>query len=151
RGNAWTYQTAMTYFHNPRLAGYVGVDGEFYRHSLTGQPVEGVWEPLIDLETFERLVARLDRNKTAGRQVRAREDKALLSGVLRCGICGSKMHAVAARGGNLREDGTRTKRHNAVYRCGQMTASLGRASKHYMVIDRAQAEEAVNMLVLGYV
>jgi site-specific DNA recombinase len=114
RGNPWTYQTAYTYFHNPRLAGYVGQDGDLYMHSLTGEPVKGQWEPLISLDLFERLCARLDRNKTMGRQVRDRDNKALLSGVLRCGVCGARMHAVAARGGTLRADGSRTKRYNSV-------------------------------------
>lgn len=150
RGNAWTYQTAFTYFHNPRLAGYVGQDGDFYRHSLTGEPVEGKWEPLISVETFERLCARLDRNKGAATQVRDRDNKALLSGVLRCGVCGSRMHAVAARGGNLRPDGTRTKRYNAVYRCGLMTSSQGAENKHYMVIDRAKTEKTIVDLALAY-
>lgn len=150
RGNRWTYQTAFTYFHNPRLAGYVGQDGDFYLHSLTGEPVRGQWEPLISLDVFERLCARLDRNKMAGTQVRDRDNKALLSGVLRCGICNSRMHAVSGRGGKLRPDGSRTKRYNAAYRCGLMTSSLGAENRHYMVIDRAQAEETVVDLALGY-
>lgn len=153
RGNAWTYQTAYTYFHNPRLAGYVGQDGDYYRHSLTGEPVPGEWEPLISTEIFDRLCAHLDRNKNAGTQVRDRENKALLSGILRCGACGTRMtrmHAVAARGGKLRADGSRTKRYNAVYRCGLMTSSQGAENKHYMVIDRAQTEEHIIDLTLAY-
>ncbi|GAB3750716.1 recombinase family protein [Microlunatus parietis] len=150
RGNPWTYQTALTYFHNPRLAGYVGQDGELYLHSLTGDPVKGQWDPLIELDTFERLCARLDRNKELGIHVRDRNEKALLSGVLRCGVCGTRMHAISGRGGNLRPDGTRTKRYNAAYRCGLMTSSLGTENKHYMVIDRLQTEETVVGLLLRY-
>jgi site-specific DNA recombinase len=149
RGNTWTYQTAFSYFHNPRLAGYVGQEGEMYRHSQTGEHVTGQWEPMIDLSTYERLCARLDRNKT-GRQVRDASDKALLSGILRCGVCGTKMYAVAARGGKERPDGTRTKRYNAAYRCGQMTSSSGAARRHYQVIDKAKTEEYIEALVLGY-
>lgn len=150
RGNAWTYQTALAYFHNPRLAGYVGQDGELYLHSLTGEPVRGQWEPLIDLDTFERLCARLDRNKELGVHVRDRIDKALLSGILRCGVCGTRMHAISGRGGNLRPDGTRTKRYNAAYRCGQMTSSMAAGTKHFMVIDREKTEETVVELLLRY-
>lgn len=60
------------------------------RRTWRGQDMgEGEWEPLVPVETFERVRAILD---TPGRfHTRGTAPKYLLSGIARCGRCGGKM------------------------------------------------------------
>lgn len=149
-GGRWRYQSAHKFFHNPRIAGYVGVDGEFHLHSLTSERVVGQWEPLIDVETYEQLVARLDRFKGTGNQQSSGRTKALLSGILVCGICGTKLHASGAKGGNIREDGSVTRIWDAMYQCQDSQNMPEASTKHTMSINKAKADSAVSALVLAY-
>lgn len=124
RGSAWTHTAVRALLRSPRLAGwrvhgfqcaacaFRGDGGALSKHQKTsghvgrdkaiardadGQPVRGVWKPLLDQETSDALQAALD-----GRRPRTRRgaQRYLLSTILRCGECGSKMHGFRTREGS---------------------------------------------------
>lgn len=130
RGRAFTQTSLRQMLRNPRLAGWrvhqfrcarcpaVGTSDAITKHhkqtghtgrdkaiarDADGQPVRGEWTPIVDQDTFDALQAALD-----GRAPKERKGarKYLLSGVVRCGVCGAKMH------------GTRTREGHA-YACGE--------------------------------
>jgi site-specific DNA recombinase len=106
RGGPWTKQSLKRVLRNPRLAGYrargtttfdsvTGSDGEFRMEKVLdedGHPVMGQWEPLLSASEWESLTALIDVHSRAGRGTNARSY--LLSGITRCGRCGSGMRAL---------------------------------------------------------
>jgi hypothetical protein len=56
--------------------------------------IENSYEPLIDLATFDRVQRKLERRRN-GRQAQ-RSNAWLLSGILRCGLCGGSMSSAGA-------------------------------------------------------
>lgn len=102
RGGAWRVSTLKPYLRNPRLCGWRGRivaevnprTGEECRHveivrDPEGQPVIGQWEPIIEPEVWEKIVAKIGRRKQPGTGHNAR--RYLLSGITRCGECGRKL------------------------------------------------------------
>ncbi|MGH2670188.1 MAG: recombinase family protein, partial [bacterium] len=78
RGNGWTPLMIHRMLTN---RGYLG-------HRMhKGEDFGQGWEPLIDIDTFERVGTR--REATSWRKVR--KTSALGSGIVRCGVCRSKM------------------------------------------------------------
>jgi len=79
----------------PRIAGIRQHQGAIML-SDSGEPVRAVWEPALDVETWEAVRALLtDPEREIGR---GKDDrKYLLSGVLRC-QCGAKMYGVHKKG-----------------------------------------------------
>jgi site-specific DNA recombinase len=96
QGNDWTHTTVRRVLRNPRMAGWRTHQGEVARDA-DGAPVRGVWTPMVDQDTFDALQAALD-----GRQPKTRRGarKYLLSGTVRCGVCGSRMHGVRTKQGH---------------------------------------------------
>lgn len=97
RGSKWQRQTLLSIFQNPRLYGVRTYHGEVMI-GADGEPVRGLWEPLLDEETFHALQAVLRpqrglRPAAGGHAGR----KYLWSGILRCakpleeGLCGTAM------------------------------------------------------------
>ena len=78
RGNGWTALMVHRMLTNRAYIGHRIHKGEDF-----GQG----WEPLIDADTFERAAAR--REATSWRKVR--RTSALCSGLVRCGVCRSRM------------------------------------------------------------
>lgn len=110
RGNQWIQQTLNYTLSNPRIAGM--------RRGADGEMIEGTWEPLLDHATFGRLTANIaERYKP-----RAPQRTSLLSGLVKCGLCGSTMHAAnaGAKGGRLSIYGCR--KHPRSNACGGITA-----------------------------
>lgn len=89
RGKEWNHTAVRQVLRNPRLAGWRTHQGEVARDA-TGQPVRGVWSPMVDQDTFDALQAALD-GRQPGERRGAR--KYLLSGIARCGECGGRMHS----------------------------------------------------------
>lgn len=79
RGREWGSTGVKRTMTLPRIAGLKAYKGE--------ELGEGDWEPIIDRETRERLVARLIHHGRVRRKSRSR----LLSGFLECGRCGHNM------------------------------------------------------------
>jgi hypothetical protein len=139
RGNPWKNVTVRQYLRHPRLAGF-----RVHRKALLigtdGQPVRGQWDPLLDRETWDRLQALLaSQPDPRGRVPKKSSRHYLLSGVIRCGICGSAMY------GNV--DKVRGYHY---YRCVEYRAEGGRFPKHTQTIAGPASDEAVSELVLAY-
>ncbi|MBE6560558.1 MAG: DUF4368 domain-containing protein [Ruminococcaceae bacterium] len=57
--------------------------------------VEGTHEPLIDMDTWNRVQHRLENKMHRGRQMSADEEVALFAGILKCADCGSHLSHTA--------------------------------------------------------
>jgi len=78
-----------TMLANPRYAGLRAHNGEIV--------ATAVWPAIISPERHHQLVAEFDRRKMSGRRTARRY---LLSGMLRCGRCGTKLYSSARREGD---------------------------------------------------
>lgn len=117
RGNLWRKQTVVGMLRNPRLCGLRGhvvreVDpqtnreSQFYEvvlNAKTGEPVTGLWEPIVTRDQWDALMAIMGSRKQASRAKNTR--KYLYSGVLRCGVegCGARMVGGPRRLGDVVE------------------------------------------------
>lgn len=109
RGGAWSHTTLRRLLQRPRLAGWRTHDpavrrGEQpnTRHTsativtdATGAPVRGEWEPILDQETFDAVQAVFARDGRGGGRRGSRQY--VLTGLLRCGTCGGRMHGTNTR------------------------------------------------------
>lgn len=89
RGKEWTHTTVRRLLVRPRLAGWRTHHGQIALDAA-GRPIRGVWEPILDQDTYDLLLASLARDNAAGQRRERR--RYLLSGIARCGTCGSRMH-----------------------------------------------------------
>lgn len=98
-GNRWVRQAVRNVYLNPRIAGYrsTGQKGpsgkpnglmEMVR-TADGEPVRGQWEPVLPLTEWEAVTEVINARKGSAGPTR----RYLLSGIARCGVCGSKMRA----------------------------------------------------------
>lgn len=90
-GKEWKHQTIRQYLRNPRLCGWRTLRREVLLDA-SGKPVEGLWEPLMDVETWERLQAVLAPSTGRIRVPRRGARHYFLTGLLRCGKCGGPMY-----------------------------------------------------------
>ena len=102
RGGAWVPKTLSDVMRNPVLAGR-RTDGQ-------GRTILRV-PPILDVDTWRKLQAEMDRRATKKGAVRA--GSPLLSGVVVCHGCGGPMYRLRAQ--NTRKDGS--KQYNVYYRC----------------------------------
>lgn len=90
-GREWTPATLRQMLKSPRLSGWrihrgkiaVGRDGE---------PVRGLWAPILDQRTHDAVVARLSKPDGRARIPRRDARHYLLTGTARCGVCGGPMY-----------------------------------------------------------
>jgi site-specific DNA recombinase len=85
----WNIVSLRSILTRPGNAGLLVHEGE-----VVGQ---GAWEPILDRQTHDRLVAMYDQRKDSHRAL-ARTRKYLLSGIARCGICDAPMQSGHGRG-----------------------------------------------------
>ena len=97
-GLAWTDGTLGRMLTSPRIAGY-----RTHQPDKKVDPVlhEGDWESIIDKDTWLELKSTL--SSRVGRSGGDSLAKHLLTGLLRCGRCGSRMFAHTSKSGNGRE------------------------------------------------
>ncbi|WP_067256649.1 recombinase family protein [Streptomyces sp. DSM 15324] len=76
---------------NPRICGYRMHQGEVFLDE-SGAPVVGDWEPIITPDDWYLLMEKVKR-ESEGRVPRDNATKYLLSGIARCGRCGTRMRA----------------------------------------------------------
>ncbi|MET3288309.1 UNVERIFIED_CONTAM: site-specific DNA recombinase [Brevibacillus sp. OAP136] len=102
RGREWTLKAVRIYlWKNERLRGHT-VWNQHYRKNRKQieRParewlvVRNTHEPILDQETYENLQARLEQNQHLA--PRAKRSGYLLSGLVRCGHCGSSMNGMKA-------------------------------------------------------
>ncbi|MGA8417269.1 MAG: recombinase family protein [Candidatus Dormiibacterota bacterium] len=85
-GGTWTTTTVRNLLTSGRVAGL-----REHRGRIVGP---AVWPPIISVEQRDRICARLTANVRAGRRTPRRY---LLSGLLRCGRCGTRLFSSARR------------------------------------------------------
>lgn len=131
RGNAWDHRALRQLLKAPRLAGWRVHRGEVARDA-SGAPVRGVWDPILDQETYDRLQVALSGRAGAGGRRGSR--KYLLSGLARCGRCGARMYATPTPTGHA-------------YTC--RADGRGLADPHTVSIAGVMTDEAVSAVVVG--
>lgn len=97
KGNQWNTSTARQMLKSPRLAGYRVHQGKLL-HDEDGGPVRGIWSPIIELATWASLMERFESSKAKAARPGSRAY--LLSGIIRCGACGTPLrhNAQTAKG-----------------------------------------------------
>jgi DNA invertase Pin-like site-specific DNA recombinase len=93
-GKRWSGASLRSVLDKPRLAGYRERDGVLY--TANGDGVGGI-EPILTPTEWEQLSATLRNPAHTRREVRTA--KHLLTGLMRCGVCGGRMSAGYAQGG----------------------------------------------------
>jgi DNA invertase Pin-like site-specific DNA recombinase len=87
RGKSWTHPAVRAVLLNPRNAGLRAHNGEIVGNA--------VWDAIVDRDTFDGVTAVLTNPHRRFRGATGR--KYLLSGLARCGKCGSTMGSVIKR------------------------------------------------------
>jgi site-specific DNA recombinase len=143
--NPWTPKALGGVLTNPRVCGLSArnVEGPDGRTTLAvvqkdGQPVRGVWEPILDVSTWEALCSKLaPKSRRPGGNVH----KYLLSGLAACGKCGAPMRGLP-RGRTTAEDGSQAWRTFA-YQChSKSLGGCGGVSILGVEVDRLVTELA---------
>ncbi len=146
-GNAWTHTNVRQVLRNARLAGWrthqfkcamcdlLGTNDAITKHQegsghagrdkaiardASGQPVKGVWTPMVDQETFAALQGALDGTRP---KTRRGAQRYLLSTLLRCGVCGSKCHGFRTKQGHAYACSSEGKGHSVTI-AGRQTDAL---------------------------
>jgi len=130
RGNEWDHRALRQLLKAPRLAGWRVHKGKIAQDA-DGLPVRGVWEPMTDQDTYDRLQAVLTGR--AGRGGRRGARRYLLSGLARCGTCGGRMYGTPTPSGHA-------------YACQQGTSANGR---HALSITGLLTDAEVEQHVYG--
>lgn len=130
-GNPWSQQTLRQYLRNPRLVGLRTYRREVLQDDQDN-PVRGLWEPMLDVDTWHRLQALLSRPETRTRVPRRGARHYLLTGILRCGVCQSPMY------GNRRIYNGGTRHY---YACS--------GTGHTVTASGVESDDAVTRLVLA--
>jgi len=135
-GSPWHPTVLRQMLRNPRLAGYSVYRGEV----VTDEEdviVRGQWEPLLDVDTYDRLQAVLDGRggrKGAGSRPGAR--RYLCSGLVRCGSCRARMTGVWIE-----------ERNTHRYLCG--VGNVSTDDRHVVTATGAGVDEVVTKAVLA--
>lgn len=132
RGNAWDHRAVRQLLKGPRLAGWRVHQGRIATNDA-GQPVRGVWEPILEQDTYDRLQVALGR-RVGAKGGRRGARKYLLSGIARCGTCGARMYATPTPTGHA-------------YTCRRDGTGIGGA--HVTSIAGPPTDEAVSAVVIG--
>jgi site-specific DNA recombinase len=138
KSNAWTVTQLRARLNNPAYAGI-----RMYRGEVVG---EGDWEPIIDRATWEQFNAA---STTRGsKHDWSNRTKYLLSGLARCGVCGSRMFA---RPEYSRPNAEGIKRSRMTYQCIEkwcVARDLSRvdAVVEERVIERLSRPDAADLL-----
>lgn len=123
-GAAWSTTMLYRMLTSPRIAGY-------REHKSQLHPA--VWAAILDAATWEALLAAFKLERVP----RGRPATYLLSGLVRCGLCGTKM------------TGSRTGRGQRVYRCNGANSHANGCGK--VARDANRVEEHVRAQVLRFV
>ena len=114
-GNEWRTGALRDVLRSPRLAGW-----RVYRGAKAigtdGQPVRGAFEPVLDDETHERVLAKLEtRRAVDGAHRGGARPKYLLTGLARCARCSRPLRG-NARGASF------------TYRCDSTSGGCGKVA-----------------------
>lgn len=107
RKKDWTYRGVRFILQNPVYCGFNKYKGKVY---------QGNHEPIITKEVFDKVQKELKiRQRTALERFNPRpfQAKYMLSGLIRCGYCGTPLRVTL---GTIRKDGTRNIRYQCINR-----------------------------------
>jgi site-specific DNA recombinase len=127
-GGAWTRSMVRSLMMNPRLAGLRRYHGEVV--------AKGVWEPILDEETFNDLGRLFAQRARPGRP----PARWLLSGIIFCGLCGAHMVLTGHRLGR-RYHCERSQRYS-----GQDKPGCGKVAIMAEPVDVLVAERVIDRL-----
>lgn len=130
-GKPWKSTTLRQYLRNPRLIGLRTHQRKVLLND-EGKPVRGLWEPLLDQTTWDRLQLLLERPDTRKRVPRRGDKFYLLTGLVHCGICSGPMY------GNRYAEG----RH--YYTCNGLSGA-----KHGCTVSGHGTDALITKLVLA--
>lgn len=134
RGNRWVGGAVKQMLKSPRIAGW-----RVYREEIAvdkqGQPVKGIYAPVLDDETWRAVVAAMEKPEKRSRVPRKGARHYLLTGMLRCGICNGPMY------------GGKVPQYDHVYRCDSKTERTN-AAPHGNSVMGLPLEAFVTDLVL---
>lgn len=143
RGNCFAVSTLKEILKNPIYIGKIRYNvrqnwNEKRRRDINPNPilVQGNHEPIIDVNTWERVQQLLEASK--GKPSRIYDGEFPLTGLLKCPVCGAGM--VISRTTNTLKDGT--KRRFSYYACGNWK-NKGTAVCHSNSIRADKANEYV--------
>jgi site-specific DNA recombinase len=157
-GKPWTVRTFRDVLTNPRMAGLSSSrvwdeNGstaarrsqrwEIRRHA-DGTEVKGNWPAILPRSTWEAVCGRIEEIRLMAGPVTARNTRRyLLSGLLRCGLCGGPMYGQThSKNGhvNYRCQGGRL---TGLERCGGVTGRAGELDLHVTAAALARYEMAL--------
>ncbi|MCV7651380.1 recombinase family protein [Micrococcus luteus] len=139
-GRLWTASKVRQMLRRP---GYAGL--RTYRGEVVG---EAAWEPLIAREDWEELQALFEAARTA-QGPQDHRAAYLLTGIARCGVCGSKLVRRKTRSGKVvRKDGTVAEpRRYDTYACA---AGIDRTGGGFHVsMSQQHLDDYVSRLVVA--
>lgn len=123
RYTSWNYVgTVRKILSNPV---YIGMIGEY----------KGQHEPIIDLETFEKVQVMLDERKKGGKTPTG---KHLLTGMIFCGYCGSRVRSCST---------TYKSKKFGYYRCGRSDSGQLNKIDHKCELTPKKEEEVNNIVI----
>lgn len=131
-GNRWHRNVMKNMLLSPRMAGFRVYQGGI-AHDEDGNPVTGMFEPILDMETWEAVCAVLRDPRRSGPHVHSGGRKYLLSGLARC-ECGRPLRGNA-----------NTRWNTFTYSCTTGDGGCGRVA-----ITGPRLDEAIEKLVLDY-
>lgn len=134
-GKPWKSATLRQYLKNPRLVGIRTYRGSVL-HDETGKAVVGLWEPMLDQDTWDRLQAVLTRPEVRGRIPRRDARYYLLTGLVRCGVCNSPMY------------GNRYGEHEGEDRFYYTCNAQGAGKKHTLTISGHGTDDMIGRLLV---
>lgn len=144
RNNEWTPANLRQMLRNPRYVGqrarWTSQGWEQVVNEDTGEAVMATWEGIISVEDWDALQARFGTLAESRLKGRTREGarKYLLSGIARCGACGSKMMG-RSTGRNVNAA--------ASYACPPVThGGCGRVARVCYRVDSIVKEAALTVL-----
>ncbi|MGM0215425.1 recombinase family protein [Enterococcus sp. AZ109] len=136
----WSYRALRMILGNPIYAGYVSYQNQLF---------EGQHEPLISKADFETTKRELEvRQKAAyekNNNPRPFQTKYMLSGLLKCGLCGAAFEVVL---GNIRKDGTRLKTYSCLSRKSKNHNRLRQGNPNGCTSSRYRMEMLENLVLV---
>jgi DNA invertase Pin-like site-specific DNA recombinase len=120
-GNQWTGRNVGQVLTSPRIAGM---------RTHNGQVRPGEWSPIVDEETWLRVRSMIDAKPGRGGGINTRRH--LLSGIVRCGLCGTNMvtHFSKNQAHRNAMDRYTCPKHPGRPGCGRVAASKGSVDKY---------------------
>lgn len=142
-GKPWNYQGVSRILRNPVYMGMVRFRGEVY---------QGNHDPIIDSETFEAVQKELKKRQLEAyefnKNTRPFRAKYMLSGIIKCGYCGSPMGVTL---GTKRKDGTRNIRYQCVNRFPRTTKGITVYNNGQKCNSGFYEKDDIEIYVLGQV